>query len=892
MSSLPDGVRRAFRLALRRPRIEQEVDDEVAFHLDMRIAELVANGHTPDDARAEALRRFGDTTHWSAIMSATDHERVASERRSEWMDDLRQDVRYALRSFRRSPLFSLLAVLTLALGIGANAAVFGVVKSVLLDALPYRDADRVVRIYGRMRDGSNERMPTSAGAVNDMRERVRSLTTVSAIIGEPANGVATPGDEPTLVKIARAEPSMFAALGTTPALGRVLHDTDAQSDTAFSVVITHRAWQRLFGGSPDVIGRTIPVNGISRTVVGVLPNRFVGPVGDVDFYMPFRIQGMLRTVENARLRQNFAVVARLADGATMEGAKREVDALADEISSTYPRENGNITLSLLSVRDAMVGETRTPLLVLMASAGLVLLITCANLAGALLTRTITRRKEFAIRAALGAGRGRLVRQLLTESTLLSIAGGALGVALAAGGLVLVREFAAHALPAYASLTLDTGAFIVTGLIAVATGVAFGAAPAFSVARTDPQAGLREESRSASESVRSRRLRGVLVAGQIALCVSLLAGAGLLARSLWAMTQKPLGFDDTNVLSVSVHLLPQRYPNGDARRQFMQQFDERLRAVPGVVDVSSASEIPTRIVSRNGFSVVGAPPVAADAQPLALYMDVSDSYFRAMRIPIREGRSFNAEEIANGPLSVIINESMARQYFPRGDALGARLHLGPPAPNAPVFTIVGIVGDVRNDPARVDAEQVLYLSNKQFPWNGPMFLIRTSVTPSSLVAPIRQTLSALDPTLPLHNAVTMEDVVSDGFAPRRLPVVLMTAFGVLALLLASVGVYAMFAAMATAREREFAVRMALGSSRGAIAQLVLRQGALWMGIGLVAGFAGVIAISRAVRSLLYGVQPYDPLTFIASTLLLLVCGAIALMVPVRRATSVYPNSILR
>jgi putative ABC transport system permease protein len=892
MTPLPDGVRRAFRLALRRPRIEQDVDEEVAFHLDMRINELIARGLAPEAARHEALRRFGDTRHWSSAMKETDQRRLASERRSEWFADLRQDVQYALRSFGRAPLFTVLAVVTLALGIGANAAVFGVVKSVLLNALPYAEADRVVRIYGRMRDGSNDRVPVSAGTVTDIRDRARSFRSVTAMLGHPQDGVVSLGDQPVLVKIARTEPDLFRTLGVSAALGRTLIDTDAESDTAFNVVVTHAAWQRLLGADLNAVGRTVQVNGIARVVAGVLPRDFVGPLGDVDFYMPMNIRPMLATVVNARMRQSLFVVARLEPGITVEAAGRELGGIADEISRAFPRETGNVSLMAVPIRDAMVGETRAPLLVLMASAALVLLITCANLAGALLSRTLTRRKEFAIRVALGAGRGRLVRQLLTESTLLAVAGGALGIGLAWAGLSLARGLASHALPEYAAPGLDTGALVVTAVVTLLTGLVFGVAPAISAGRSDPQAGLREESRSAGEGRRSRQLRGVLVAGQIALCVSLLAGAGLLARSLWVMTATPLGFDADRLLSVQVFLPAQRYATGEARTRFLTEFEERLRALPGVTDVASLSQLPTRITARNGFSIIDAPPFPSDARPIALYMDVSDDFFSTLRIPIRAGRAFNAEERAGGPLALIINESMARQYWPNGDAVGARVHLGPTEPNAPVFTVVGVAGDFRNDPARAEPDNVLYLSNRQFPWNGPTLLIRTTADPSLFVAPVRRALTELDPALPLHGVTTMRDVVSEGFAKQRLPVVLMGAFGALALLLASVGVYAMFSAMATAREREFAVRMALGSSPRAIARLVIGQGAVWMGLGLALGMAGIAVASRAVRSLLVGVEPLDPFTFALSALLLVACGTLALLVPVRRATRADPNSVLR
>ena len=893
MSELPRGVRRAFRLALRKPRVEQEVDAEVAFHLEMRAAELVARGLTPEAARAEALRRFGDTHQWSSAMSAVDRERAAGERRAEWLDDLRQDLRYAARSLLRAPLFALLAVLTLALGIGANAAVFGVLKSVLLDALPYADADRVVRVYGRVLDGSRESMPVSVGTILDTRERSRAFASTAGFNATASDGVLTDDtDGPRVVKIEWAEPALFRTLGVTPLLGRTFRDDDATRDTARVVLLSHAAWQRLLGGDPDVLRRRVVLNGIPREVAGVLPRGFVGPVGEVDVYLPLDLAPLMRSPVMARKRFWFGMVGRLKPGVTLEAARQDVAAIGARLAQEHPQENGGSGLTIVPVRDDMVGDTRTPLLVLMASAGLVLLITCANLAGALLSRTISRRREFAVRVALGAGRGRLVRQLLTESTLLALAGGAAGVLLATLGLAALRGLARTALPPYAELSLDPGALLFTGLLALVTGLAFGVAPAVAVSRANPQGTLREEARGASESRRSRRLRGLLVAGQIALCVSLLAGAGLLVRSLVALTSAPLGFDPNGVLSVAVQLPRSGYASNAARARFMEQFEERLRAIPGVTAAASAGELPTRVRGRNGFLVEGAPPLAADARPLILTVEVSDEYFTTMGIPLRAGRTFGPQDRMDVPMVAIISESAVRRYLPPGrDPIGARVRLAPDS-TAPVLTVVGVVGDVRNDPAK--PEPLMYMSSRQAPWNGPFFVLRArgAADPLPLVSAVRRELAAVDPRVPLHDAMTLRTLLADNLSGRRLPVVLMAAFGALALLLASVGVYAMFAAMAAAREREFGVRVALGSTRRDIAALVLRQGGVWMAVGLAAGAAGVVVVSRMLRGLLFGVPPFDPVALGAALALLLVAASVALLAPVRRATRVDPISVLR
>src|SRR5215218_7611100 len=458
---LPSGTRRAFRLALRRPRVEADVDDEVSFHLEMRVAELVARGWSPEAARAEALRRFGDRHQWSIAMTEVDRERTANEQRAEWLDDLGQDLRYAVRSLRRAPLFSLLAVVTLAVGIGANAAVFGVVKSVLLDALPYADAGRLVRLYGRAPGGTHDDMPLSIGTMMDVRERQRSFASMAAFNGTPSDAIFTGDDGPHVIKMEWAEPALFRTLGVAPVVGRPFRDDDAGRDTARVVMLTYAAWQRFFGGDPGVLRRQVIINGIPREVAGVLPRGFVGPVGEVDVYFPLDLAPGMRSPVMARRRFWSGMVGRLEPGVSVETARRDVAAIGAQLAAEYPQENGGVGLTVVPVRDDMVGDTRTPLLVLMASAGLVLVITCANLAGALLSRTISRRKEFAVRVALGAGRGRLVRQLLTESMVLALTGAAVGLALAIGGLAALRTLALPDLPPYADLSLDTGAVLVT-----------------------------------------------------------------------------------------------------------------------------------------------------------------------------------------------------------------------------------------------------------------------------------------------------------------------------------------------------------------------------------------------------------------------------------------------
>ncbi|HKH43346.1 MAG TPA: ABC transporter permease, partial [Thermoanaerobaculia bacterium] len=650
------------------PEPQAEVDDELAFHLEQRIHDYVARGMDPAAARAAALERFGDLNGVRSVCTQLLEEDRRAEARRDWFDDLRQDLRYGVRSALRAPLFSLLAVITLALGIGSNAAVFGVVKSVLLDALPYADADRLVRVYSRAEDGSLERSVLSAGAVTDIAERQQSFTRVAPFYTGTTDNTYTAETGPLAVTGALVGSGFFQTLGVNALLGRTLTDADAASD-ARVVMLSYATWQRRFAGDPGVVGRAVRLDEEPFEVVGVLPRGFVGPMGDADFWFPLDLGPTLRDPVRAWRRQWLGLVGRLAPGVTVEAARRDLAAIGANQVREHPDAFLGFTVATEPLRDSMVGDTRTPLLVLMASAGLVLLITCANLASALLSRILSRRKEFAVRVALGAGRGRLVRQLLTESLVLALAGGAAGLLLAALGLTALRGLALPALPSYAELSLDRGAVLVTMLLSLCTGLAFGVAPALAAGRADLQRTLRDEARGTSESRRSRRLRGALVAGQIALCISLLAGAGLLTRSLWTMATAPLGFDPEGVVTVTIQMPPRADDSADTLARFYAQLEERLHTLPGVSGVGSASFLPTPQVDHNGLAIEGVTWPAETGQPFIAYTSVSDDYFRTLRIPLRRGRTFGPADRGDTRQVIVISEAMARRYWPNGGELG-------------------------------------------------------------------------------------------------------------------------------------------------------------------------------------------------------------------------------
>ena len=869
---------------------DSEVDSELRFHLEHRIQANIAAGMSPDEARRAAEERFGDVKGVRDECARLLTEDRKTQRRRDWIDDLRQDLRFATRSATNAPMFTLLAILTLALGIGANAAVFGVVKSVLLNALPYADAGRLMRVYTPIKALGDREGSISAGTISDLRERQKSFSELGAWLSE-RDMIYNPADNPQIVKARWVEPSLFTTLGVRFVLGSNFTAEDGLRDTSFVTVIPHATWQNAFGGAPDVVGKQVRLNNINRTVVGVLPRDFVMPTEGGDYFFPIGLSLFMRDPIAVRGSHNFGMVGRLKPGVTAEAADRELRAIGDELERLYSKDNLGIGMHGVPLRDAIVGDTRRPLIVLLASAALVLLITCANLAGALISRTISRRKEFAVRIALGAGRSRIVRQLLTESVLLAIAGGLAGILLAVTLLGLLRGMSLEVIPRYANLGLDAGALAVTFAIALLTGLAFGLGPAISVGRADPQGTLRDENRGSTEGVRTRQMRGLLVAGQIALCLSLLAAAGLLGRSLWEMTHAPLGFNGDRMLTFSVGLPAARYPTAQARSNFHVQVGERLSALPGVEGVALTSSLPTTIVNRNGLFVENRPWGPNEPVPFMITSRVSDDYFKVFSIPLKEGRTFTSADAADVPPVAIISEEMARRHWPDGNAVGSRFRWGPPNESQPWTTIVGVVGNVRNNPTAIGPEPMMFFPLRQQPF-GETIAVKTRGNPSDITSAVREALRDIDRTLPMYRVSQMQAVIDQGYAARRLPVILMMGFGVLALLVASVGIYAMFATMASAREREFGVRMALGSSRSAVAGLVIRQGGVWMGLGLILGGVGVFAATRLVRTQLYGVAEFDPLTLGAAVVVLLLCAGVALLFPVRKATKVDPITVLR
>ncbi|HVF44359.1 MAG TPA: ABC transporter permease [Pyrinomonadaceae bacterium] len=806
------------------------------------------------------------------------------------MRTLLQDVRYGARTLRKSPGFTAVAVLALALGVGANTAIFSVVKAVLLSPLPYPESGRL--LWLREVNPSNGILdePASAPNFNDWRAQARSLEAVAAYAN--TSTTLTGEGEPERVPGVAASANFFPALGVAPALGRgFLPEEEAEGKNRV-VVISHGLWQRRFGARPDAVGQTLTLSGNPHTVIGVAPADFKSPVGGpkpAEFWTPIAFN-----FDESRRRSDYlSVFARLKAGATVGQARAELEGIASRLAQQYPGTNTGWNVAVGTLHERVVGDVRPALLVLTGVVGFLLLISCANVANLMLARSSARRQEVAVRSALGARRGRLVRQFLTESVLLSLAGGAAGLVLAWWGVELLVGLGPGNIPRLEEVGLDARVLLFTLAVSVATGVAFGLLPALSASKTNLSESLKEGgSRGSTAGAGARRLRNSLVVSEIAIAVVLLAGAGLMIRSFQRIQEVDPGFSPARVLTFDFALPAARYKEDAQVTAFVAQLTERVGAVPGA---ERAAVVDTLPLSGGGnvaaFVVEGRPAPPPEQVQDAEYRVVSPEYFDVMGVRLVRGQLFTARDREGSPAVAVVNEAMARRYWPGEDPIGKRVNLGNPE-TSPWRMIVGVVRDVRHDGLDKEPYPQMYSPAAQFPRRGMTLVARASADPASLVPAIRRELSSLDKDLPLYNVRTMEQVLSDSVSRRRFQMLLIAAFAFVGLLLAAVGTYGVISYSVAQRRHEIGVRMALGARAPDILRLVLGQGLGLALAGVGIGLAAAFALTRVMSSLLYGVSATDPLTFAAVSLALLCVAAAACLVPARRATRVDPMEALR
>ena len=861
-------------LFLRR-QLERDLEDELAFHLAMREQQLrdSAAQLAPGEARSAARRQFGNATYL--------REECRTMWTFAWVETLWQDVRFGLRTLRKNPAFTAVAVVTLALGIGANTAIYSVVDRVLLRPLPYPDPGELVAA----------RQNDSLMNVIDIERQNRAFSTGGGANLMPMD--YTGGSEPVQVHAALVNAGMLKTLGVPPMLGRLIAPEEDVKGGPQIVVLSHHFWQQFLGSDPGALGTSIPLSGNTYTVIGVMPPGFDLPEGHADLFVslwvgyaeaaPYRGVHFMRTVW------------RLRPGVTLAQAQADMDAIDRHLAADYPDTERDRQTVLVPLQKLLTGNVRPALLILFAAVGLVLLIACANFAGLLMARAIARQREFVIRASLGAGRSRLVRQSLTECLLLAIFGGAAGLALAWWGTSLLVSLEPPELERFRGIQMDAHLFLFVFCASVLIGVLVGIAPALPAAGANAAESLKEGSRSTTAGPASHTLHSALIAGEFALALILLAGAGLLIKGFSLLSAVNPGFNPAGVLTMQLQLPATRYAEIPSQIQFRRQLLEHLNALPGV-RAAMVTDLP---LGGNYLShrivIDGRSPVPSGAEPHVQTLSVMGDYFRVMQIPIRSGRGFTDMDREGQPLVAVVNEAFVRRFFSHQDPIGGRLDWTRSQTSHVWMTIIGVAQDVKQSGLSEDPDPAVYapFAQSDEPWRRWMALvIRTPGPPGSLVETVKKQVWRADHELPINKIQSMEDVMRISLAQRRFNMLLLGAFAALALALAAVGIYGMMAYRVSQRTHEIGIRIALGALRRDVLWLTVGEGARLAFVGLVLGIAGAFWLTRWMASLLFQVTPTDPATFGCVTLLLAAVALVACYLPARRAARLDPAITLR
>ena len=865
-----------------RAELQSDVDEEICFHLDMRTEALMREGLSEPEARERALREFGDVGELRDALGAHDTRTQARRRVLAWLDALLQDLRFGARTLWRSPGFTLVAVLTVALGVGANTALFGAVHAVLLRPLPYAAPDRLVAV-ALTSDAS-----ASQATLLALRERTRTLTDVA---GYYRSSVTLTGSgEPEVLGGARASAELFSALGVAPRLGRALQAADNRPGAERVAVLGHGLWLRRFGGDAGVVGRTVTLDGMPHVVVGVMPRGFSFPGDDVGLWFPLRLDPTSGDSDISYL----TLLGRLAPGTGMTEAHAELRALGAALRAerpdVYPEGFGELA-RVTPLRDLLVGEVGPVLLLLLGAVGCVLLIACANVAGLLLARATGRRAELAVRAALGAGAGRLARQMLTESVLLGLVGGLVGLVLARWGADAVGAALPGTLPDAGQVGLD-GPVLAFGLfLSLAVGLLFGLVPALRVARADPHEGLRAGG-TGGLGRGQRRLLGGLVAGEVALALMLTVGASLMLQTVWKLQRVDAGFTPERVLTLRVELPDDaRYGDGGGGAVFFREALERVRALPGVESVGAINRLPLASANVGVRLRVEGRPTPLDGSAEVDRRIVTSGYFDTLRVPLLRGRALDASDARSDTRVALVNEALARRFFPGEDALGRRVWTDFEGEGR-WTTIVGVVGDTRNEALGTAPRPQLYRPHVQVPTLGMTLVVRTRGEPLGLARGVREALWTLDPDVPVDQVRTLEQVARGSIATPRLVLSLLVLFALLALVLGAVGLYGVMSYAVGQRTYEFGVRLALGASGADVLRQVAGEGLVLAGAGIAAGLALGVAAGRFLSGLVFGVGTTDPLTLFGASGVLAVVALLASLVPAWRAARVDPGRVLR
>jgi predicted permease len=881
-----NDLRFRLRTLFRRNTVETELDDELRFHFEHEVEKYQQSGMTHKEATRQARLSFGG------------QEQVKEDCRdaqgTSFIADTLQDIRYAVRQLTGNPAFAAVIVLTLALSIGANSAIFSVIDSVLLKSLPYQQPERIARIF--LTSADYPKFPLNPFDFRDFRTRSKSFDSLAAFTRGDRQLSGNSG-EPEHLNGFRVTSGYFRVLGLHPQLGREFDEKAESPGNELQVILSDRLWRTQFGAATDILGRKITLNSQPYTVVGVMPpgtrhpgNEYhsVSYGDDVDLWSPFTFEG-----DPAQRGSHYIEgIGRLKDGVTPEQAQSEMSSLMVQIA----REHGNgstnwqVLVNLLYVE--VVGSSRRILLVLLGAVGMVLLIACANAANLLLARAAARQREIAVRLALGASRSRLIRQLLTESLLIALLGGGLGLAMAVGGVKALVSLLPANFPRVHEIHVSTPVFLFTFLISALTGILFGLVPAIQASRIDPKQGLHEGGRSATGSGRSSRLRKILVVSEVSLACVLLVGAGLMLRSLLNLLHLDPGFQQQHVLTANLSLPSANYKKSADVARFYGRLDSDLRSIPGVESAGIGSDLPwTGYDENTSFYIEGkqAPP---HEDFHGRYHVATPDYFRALGIPLVRGRFYTSSDNRDAHNVMIINQALAKQYWPKEDAVGKRMTFADKPTEKDWFTVVGIVGDVKDKPNSPAAVPAFWWSALQQPSTDMSLVVRANSSPELLGDAVRQVVRRIDSSLAVADVQLMDQITDASVATPRFTFVLVGLFAGLAILLAAIGTYGVIAYSVSQRTPEFGLRMALGAQRSDVLRLVLRQATKLVLTGTTIGVILALIMGRVLTSLIYDVSPADPLTFTVVGLGVIIIAVFACYIPAQKATKTDPMIALR
>jgi predicted permease len=884
-----------FRLRLRslfvRSSVEHDLDDELRFHLEKTIERNIAAGMSPEDARFAARREFGNPE--------LQKDECRDSRGTKVIEDLFEDLRYAARGLGRNPLLALAATATLALCIGANTTVFSLVNSILIRPLPYPGADRIYYISDR--SGRNKIEVAAGPDYYILRKENRVFEDVAAYAPTTMNWSGV--DKPEQIDGALVTPSFFRLLGTEPLLGRYLAPAEEGPKAPPVVVLSYAFWRNRLGSDPRAVGKTITLDRLPHTIIGVMPQGFDYPPGNpTPIWAPLEMDeaSQFPIYPTMRMRIVSMLARRRPQVSPME-LETEMRRLSYSIRSQYPKEwltaefRSGVTLSAIPLQERLTGDLRPALLVLTASVGLVLLIACVNLANLLLARATGRQRELAVRLALGSSQGRIVRQMLTESVVLALPGGLAGAAVACLAVVFLNTHKPLVLVRYPPISLDTTTLVFTFALTMATGLVFGLAPAFASAGVTIHDALKSAGHTQSSGRRAARLRHLLLVAELGISLVLLIGAGLLARSFLKLANRELGFPADHLLTLRIDLTHSRYATVAAQKQFYNDLLQRVEKLPMVREGAASSNLPLgSFYDFPGMAFqIGGRPVPIAQRPMAGDNAVSPQFFHVMGIPLQSGRIFESQDASMSPVPVVVNEAFVRKIFLGENPLGKRLEIGPA--NVPYGTVIGVVGNIRGSALGAEPSPLVYrcicASGNDF--LGRMgLLFRTTRDPQAAIRPVEEQVSALDRDQPLYDVRSMEERLANSLAPQRFQLILIGSFAAIALLLAAAGVYAVMSYLVTQRAREIGIRMAMGAQPKDVVRLVAGESAWLVAVAAMVGLAGAWALTRYVRSLLYGVTTLDAPTFTIAPVVLALIVFLASMGPARRASSIDAIKALR